>query len=159
MTFGKKKDLLALARWKMRNNPGKYVDHIYGENEVGGTSWLYLASEPFDAIGFPKLGTKPPPRLTEAIQQADQVLLALSPEGTRSKTEFWRSGFYHIANKIQVPIHFGFIDYPSKTIGVHPGFVPTGDVEADLEKIRAFYKDKRGKHPENVGPIKFRDKS
>lgn len=97
--------------------------------------------------------------IADAIQQADQVLLALSPEGTRSKTEFWRSGFYHIANKIQVPIHFGFIDYPSKTIGVHTGFVPTGDVEADLEKIRAFYKDKRGKHPENVGPIKFRDKS
>jgi Fe-S-cluster-containing dehydrogenase component len=68
MTFGKKKDLLDLARWKIRNNPGKYVDHIYGEKEVGGTSWLYLASEPFDTIGFPTLGTEPPPRLTEAIQ-------------------------------------------------------------------------------------------
>jgi formate dehydrogenase iron-sulfur subunit len=45
---------LRLARWKMRSNPGKYVDHIYGEHEVGGTSWLYLASEPFENIGFPK---------------------------------------------------------------------------------------------------------
>jgi Fe-S-cluster-containing dehydrogenase component len=68
MTFGKKKNLLALARWKIKNNPGKYVDHIYGEHEVGGTSWLYLASEPFEAIGFPKLGKKAPPRLTESIQ-------------------------------------------------------------------------------------------
>jgi len=68
ITFGKKADLLNLARWKMKNNPGKYVDHIYGEYEVGGTSWLYLASEPFEAIGFPKLGTDAPPRLTEAIQ-------------------------------------------------------------------------------------------
>jgi len=68
MTFGKKTDLLDLARWKIKNNPGKYVDHIYGEHEVGGTSWLYLASEPFASIGFPKLGTKAPPRLTEAIQ-------------------------------------------------------------------------------------------
>ena len=68
MTFGKKQDLLALARWKQKNNPGKYVDHIYGEKEVGGTSWLYLAAEPFDTIGFPKLGEKAPPRLTEAIQ-------------------------------------------------------------------------------------------
>jgi len=68
MTFGKKADLLDLARWKMKNNPGKYVDHIYGEYEVGGTSWLYLASEPFEDIGFPKLGTDAPPRLTEAIQ-------------------------------------------------------------------------------------------
>ena len=68
ITFGKKRDLLNLARWKMKNDPGKYVDHIYGEHEVGGTSWLYLSSEPFESIGFPKLGTKAPPRLTEAIQ-------------------------------------------------------------------------------------------
>jgi hypothetical protein len=68
MTYGRKSDLLRLARWKIKNNPGKYVDHIYGEHEVGGTSWLYVASEPFDTIGFPKLGTKAPPRLTEAIQ-------------------------------------------------------------------------------------------
>jgi Fe-S-cluster-containing dehydrogenase component len=68
MTFGKREELLKLARWKMRKHPGKYVDHIYGEHEVGGTSWLYLASEPFDSIGFPKLGREAPPRLTEAIQ-------------------------------------------------------------------------------------------
>jgi ferredoxin len=70
ITFGKKSDLLKLARWKMKNHPGKYVDHIYGEHEVGGTSWLYLASEPFETIGFPKLGTNAPPRLTEAIQHS-----------------------------------------------------------------------------------------
>ncbi len=68
MTFGKREELLALARWKMKKNPGRYVDHIYGEHEVGGTSWLYLASEPFENIGFPKLGTKAPPRVTETIQ-------------------------------------------------------------------------------------------
>ena len=71
--------------------------------------------------------------ITEAIIEADRVILALSPEGTRSKTKFWRSGFYHIAYKAQIPIHFAFIDYPSKTIGAHPGFVPTGNVEADLD--------------------------
>jgi ferredoxin len=68
MTFGKRKDLLRLARWKMKNNPGRYVNHIFGEHEVGGTSWLYLASEPFETIGFPKVGVKAPPRLTESIQ-------------------------------------------------------------------------------------------
>ena len=68
MTFGKRSELLDLARWKMKRRPGKYVNHIYGENEVGGTSWLYLASEPFATIGFPKLGSKAPPRLTESIQ-------------------------------------------------------------------------------------------
>ena len=66
--FGQKSELLRMARWKIKNNPGKYVDHIYGEHEVGGTSWLYLSSEPFETVGFPKLGAKAPPRLTEAIQ-------------------------------------------------------------------------------------------
>ncbi len=68
IVFGKKGDLLKLARWRMKRNPGKYVDHIYGEHEVGGTSWIYLASEPFKTIGFPELSHKAPPRLTEAIQ-------------------------------------------------------------------------------------------
>ncbi len=70
ITFGKKPELLRLANWKMKSNPGKYVNHIYGEHEVGGTSWMYLGSEPFENIGFPKLGPKAPPRLTEAIQHS-----------------------------------------------------------------------------------------
>lgn len=77
ITVGKRQDLLELARWKIKNNPGKYQDHVYGEKEVGGTSWLYLASEPFQNIGFPKLGEKAPPRLTESIQHAVVGYLAL----------------------------------------------------------------------------------
>jgi len=68
MVFGKKTELLKLARNRIKNNKGKYVENIYGEKEVGGTSWIYLASEPFDKIGFPKLSQKAPPRLTEKIQ-------------------------------------------------------------------------------------------
>jgi 1-acyl-sn-glycerol-3-phosphate acyltransferase len=96
-------------------------------------------------------------QIAAAIQNADRVMLALSPEGTRSKTDHWRSGFYHIARLAEVPIHFAYIDYPSRTIGAAPGFIPIGDVDADLERIRAFYADKRGKYPENVGPVKFRN--
>jgi 1-acyl-sn-glycerol-3-phosphate acyltransferase len=94
--------------------------------------------------------------IANAIQEADRIVLGLSPEGTRSYTEYWRSGFYHIAKLAKVPVHLGFIDYPSKTIGVHPGFIPSGDIEADMEKVTTFYKDKRGKFPENVGPAQFR---
>lgn len=68
ITFGKRSELLHLAGWKIRTHPGRYQERIYGEHEVGGTSWLYLASEPFESIGFPRLGTEAPPRLTEAIQ-------------------------------------------------------------------------------------------
>ncbi len=94
ITFGPKKELLRLARWKMRSNPGKYVDHIYGEHEVGGTSWLYLSSEPFETIGFPKLAPEAPPELTESIQHAavGQMILPLSLYGALGAV-MWLTGF------------------------------------------------------------------
>jgi Ni/Fe-hydrogenase subunit HybB-like protein/Fe-S-cluster-containing dehydrogenase component len=68
MTYGKRSELLALARQRIGANPGKYVDHIYGEHEVGGTSWMYISKVPFERAGCLKVGTAAPPALTEAIQ-------------------------------------------------------------------------------------------
>ena len=68
LIFGKRNQLLELAHNRIGNEPDRYVDHVYGEHEVGGTSWLYLSSVPFAQIGLPKLGTDAPPRLTETIQ-------------------------------------------------------------------------------------------
>jgi Fe-S-cluster-containing dehydrogenase component len=70
MTFGPREELLREARAKLSTYPERYVQHIYGENEVGGTSWLYLASVPFEQIGLPKLGYHPTPGYTEPIQHA-----------------------------------------------------------------------------------------
>lgn len=52
LRFGEREELIYLARERIMSNPGKYFDHIYGEHEAGGTSWLYLSSVPFDQIGF-----------------------------------------------------------------------------------------------------------
>ncbi len=52
MTFGKRKDLLKIAHERIRKNPGKYVDQVYGEKEVGGTGWIYLSGVPFEEVGF-----------------------------------------------------------------------------------------------------------
>ena len=68
MVYGKRQGLLELAHERIRNHPGAYVDHVYGEHEVGGTSWLYLSPVPFEQVGFQKLGNEAPPALTEAIQ-------------------------------------------------------------------------------------------
>lgn len=68
IVFGHRKDLLELAHERIRKNPDKYIDHIYGEYEVGGTSWMYLSNQPFTEIGLPKLGDKSPAELTETIQ-------------------------------------------------------------------------------------------
>ena len=66
MTFGKREDLIELAHKKIRDFPGKYVNHVYGEHEVGGTCWMYLSSVPFEQIGFrTDLGNKPIPTLSK----------------------------------------------------------------------------------------------
>jgi Fe-S-cluster-containing dehydrogenase component len=70
MTFGGRTELLRLAREKLRKHPDRYVPHIYGEHEVGGTAWMYLSDVPFETIGFPKFGYHPVPGYTEPIQHA-----------------------------------------------------------------------------------------
>ena len=70
MTFGKRTALITLGRERIRKSPGQYVPHIYGEQEVGGTSWLYLSAIPFEAAGLPALGYHPAPGFTEPIQHA-----------------------------------------------------------------------------------------
>jgi Fe-S-cluster-containing dehydrogenase component len=70
MTFGKRTDLILQAKETMRRNPDRYVPHIYGEHEVGGTAWLYLSGVPFEEIDFPRLGYHPAPGYTEPIQHA-----------------------------------------------------------------------------------------
>jgi len=85
--------------------------------------------------------------LAEA-EVAEQFLLVLAAEGTREAGEFWKSGFYKIAQQTGLPITLGFIDGPSRTMGFGPTFMPTGDIVADMDGVRAFYADKHGIHPE-----------
>jgi 1-acyl-sn-glycerol-3-phosphate acyltransferase len=93
----------------------------------------------------------------EAIKQKDQVLIGIAPEATRSKSDYWKSGFYHIAHLAKVPINFAYIDYPRKTTGFAPGFTPCGDQKTDLALLRKFYADKRGgKFPQKIGKIQFK---
>jgi 1-acyl-sn-glycerol-3-phosphate acyltransferase len=81
--------------------------------------------------------------------------LAITPEGTRSRTDRWKSGFYHLALAAKVPLALAYIDYPRKRIGVGAYLEPTGNEAADLEAVRRFYADKTGKHPEHQGEIRF----
>lgn len=81
-----------------------------------------------------------------ALQAADgPVQLVVPPEGTRGKTRHWKSGFYFIAQQAQVPIVMAFLDYERKVGGLGPLFVPTGNLDADMAAIKAFYAPIRGK--------------
>lgn len=80
ITFGKRSDLITLARDKIRKYPDRYNSHIYGEHETGGTSWLYLAGTDFSNIGFnTNLGTKPYPELTRGFLSSVPLVLTIWP--------------------------------------------------------------------------------
>jgi formate dehydrogenase iron-sulfur subunit len=68
ITFGKRAQLLEVAHKKIKDDPGRYLDRVYGEHEVGGTSWLYISGEPFEKLGFLDLPNTPMPHLAETIQ-------------------------------------------------------------------------------------------
>jgi 1-acyl-sn-glycerol-3-phosphate acyltransferase len=87
----------------------------------------------------------------------EQMWLAVTPEGTRSRTEYWKSGFYRIALQGNLPVALGYIDYATHTVGIDTFLTLTGDVQADFDRIRAFYRDKRGRRPENAGEIRLRE--
>ncbi len=70
LTYGKRYELLQVAHNRIRRNPERYIDHVYGENELGGTSWLYLAGQNFTALDFPKFGDEPAPGASEKLQHA-----------------------------------------------------------------------------------------
>ena len=85
----------------------------------------------------------------QAIRDADGPLqLIVPPEGTRSKTRYWKTGFYHIARTADVPIVMAYMDYAAKRSGLGPLFEPTGDIEADMNAIKAFYAPFKGKNAE-----------
>lgn len=85
----------------------------------------------------------------EMIQAADTFHLGITPEGTRSKSDRWKTGFYHIARLAHVPIELAKIDYKKKEVGIFEVFIPTGDVEADLAYIKSKYEADMAKKPQN----------
>jgi len=80
LTFGKRRDLLRIARERIRKYPSRYVDYIYGEHEMGGTSWLYLSGVPFRDLGMREdLGVSPAPELTAGVLSAVPMVIGLWP--------------------------------------------------------------------------------
>jgi Fe-S-cluster-containing dehydrogenase component len=80
LTFGKRSELLEIARQRIYTNPGQYVSHIYGETEAGGTNVLYLSAVPFSELGFPMhLDKTPYPEHTKTFLTSVPIVLTLWP--------------------------------------------------------------------------------
>lgn len=87
------------------------------------------------------------------FEEAEELLLVVPPEGTRSKASRWKTGFYYIAVKAQVPIILGYLDYGRKASGLGELFYPTGDIKKDFAAIKEFYSKVTPKYPEHMGEI------
>ena len=101
----------------------------------------YLGGYPVDRKHAHKLTDT----LTDYIKAKEEIVLLITPEGTRNKAETWKRGFYYIAQNAGVPIALGYLDYRDRKGGIGPTFYPTGDYEADLQEIQKFYRGMRGR--------------
>ncbi|MDJ0832072.1 MAG: lysophospholipid acyltransferase family protein [Gammaproteobacteria bacterium] len=95
-------------------------------------------------------------QIADRFDQAEAMVLAISPEGTRARTDHWKSGFYHIAVSAKVPICLAYVDFSRKTLGFSRVIYPTGNIDEDMEIIADFYQDIQGKRPQNQGPVRLR---
>jgi len=86
--------------------------------------------------------------VAKMFEENNEFVLSLTPEGTRKRNPNWKTGFYRIAIRANVPIYLAYLDYGTKQGGMHQKFVPTGDMEKDIKEIKAYYKDIKGKYPD-----------
>lgn len=97
--------------------------------------------------------------MIEEFARREKMVLVIPPEGTRSRAEHWKSGFYHIARGAGVPVVPGYLDFARKRAGLGEPITLTGDVHADMDKIRAFFAEKSpvAFDPGSFGPIRLRE--
>ena len=130
-----------------------------GKHTLFGAPWGWF----FRRLGGIPVDRRAPQTLVaqmgERFKSCDELVLALAPEGTRGRVPFWRSGFYHIANESGVPVALGFLDYERRLCGLGPYVELTGNVRADMDRIRAFYRNVRAKHPDLAGTPRLREET
>lgn len=115
-----------------------------------------LVMEPLGGIGIDRSPRKEGEQrlsmvdaMTALFDDPDfDLALVVTPEGTRSHSPQWKSGFYHAAMQAEVPILLGYLDYAKKEAGIGKVIHPTGDFESDMREIMAFYQNITPKHPE-----------
>lgn len=95
-------------------------------------------------------------QLSRVFAHSDSFHLCITPEGTRAKTDHWKSGFYRIALATGVPVGLGFFDYRRKVVGIERWITLSGNEAQDLALLRAYYADKTARHPDQAGDIRFR---
>ena len=97
-------------------------------------------------------------QMVAEFDRRDELVLVIPPEGTRTFSEYWKSGFYHIALGANVPVVPGYLDFERKVGGVGEPIHLTGDVHADMDNLRAFYEELNpiGRYHYKTSPVRLR---
>jgi len=95
-------------------------------------------------------------QLAETLRTSDRMALVVAPEATRSRSEYWRSGFYYIAREAGVPLVLGYVDYRRREAGLGRVLDPVGEIAEVMDALREFYRDKIGLYPERGTPPRLR---
>lgn len=133
---------------------------------IGGVKAKYLMKS---SLFFPVLGTilkwngaipvdrsykkNVVDQIVEKFNNSDDFILGIAPEGTRSRVDKWKTGFYYIAYEAKVPIFLLGMDFKNKRIDIIDSIFPTGDIDKDMLFIQDKFKNIQGKIPENYNPI------
>ena len=96
-------------------------------------------------------------QLVTRFTHTPNLHIVIPPSGTRGFTHHWRSGFYHLARQANVPVIFGFLDYPKKLAGISAPQTMTGEPGPDMDRIRAFYKGITGRYPALASKIALQE--
>lgn len=86
--------------------------------------------------------------MVQLFEEREELVIMITPEGTRKYVPRWKTGFYHVAKKANVPIVLGYLDYKKKHAGIGPVVYPGDDIDQDLKTIMDFYRGVTGKYPE-----------
>lgn len=178
--------VLAAAGWRVRNDLPAGLDRFVLVAAPHTSNWDFVVALPLAAalgidfywVGKHTLFRKPFGRLMrrlggipvdrsrrhnlveqlgEALRQADSMALTVAPEGTRSQSDYWRTGFYYIAGEAGVPIVPGYVDFGRKEGGLGPPIDSSLPLDEVMRRLRAFYDDVTARHPERYTPPRLRD--
>ncbi len=94
-------------------------------------------------------------RVADEFRSRENFHLIIATEGTRSRREGWKSGFYRIARAANVPVLLGVIDYPQREAGLLASIELTGNEDVDMARIASCYQGRKGYHSENASPIRL----
>jgi 1-acyl-sn-glycerol-3-phosphate acyltransferase len=89
-------------------------------------------------------------QIVDRFSKQDKFLVVIAPEGTRKRVEKWKTGFHRIATGANLPIVLAYADYPKRIVGIGPSITPSADVDADVARMKEFFKTITPRHPDRT---------